>query len=103
MIQYGVITSRPGTRREIGGMSAAGDQGEALKAWREVEKRDKASVATMGGASRGARRARERDFHNSLSLVRAHIILCWRCAGQFYCCLLDPGLRPSIRYACYAL
>ena len=45
-------------------MSAADDQGEARKAWQEVEKQDKASVVTRGG-NRGARRGRERDFHNS--------------------------------------
>jgi len=48
-MRYGTITSRRGTRREIGRMSVAGDQGEARKAWQEVEKQDKASVATMGG------------------------------------------------------
>ena len=53
-MRYGAITSRRGTRREIGRVSAAGDQGEARKAWQEVEKRDKASVATMGG-EKGAR------------------------------------------------
>jgi len=62
-MRYGAIASRRGTRREIGGMSAAGDQGEARKAWQEVEKRDKTVVATRG-ANRGARRGRERDFHN---------------------------------------
>jgi len=62
-MRYGAITSRRGTRREIGRMSAAGDQGEAQKAWQEVEKRDRTSVA-MRGANRGARRGRERDFHN---------------------------------------
>ena len=63
-MRYGAITSRRGTRREIGRMSAAGDQGEAQRAWQEVEKRDKAGVATRG-ANRGARRGRERDFHNT--------------------------------------
>ena len=62
-MRYGAITSRRGTRREIGRMSAAGDQGEAQRAWQEVEKRDKAGVATRD-ANRGARRGRERDFHN---------------------------------------
>ena len=57
-MRYGAITSRRGARREIGRMSAAGDQGEARKAWREVEKRDKVSVATMGCESRGEGRAR---------------------------------------------
>ena len=52
-MRYGAITSRRGTRREIGRMSAAGDQGEARKAWQEVEKQDKASVATMGGRVEG--------------------------------------------------
>jgi len=56
-MRYGAIMSRRGTWREIGRMSAAGDQGEARKAWQEVEKRDKASVATMGCESRGERRA----------------------------------------------
>jgi len=40
MMRYGAKTSRCGTRREIGEMLAAGDQGEAHKAWREVGKRD---------------------------------------------------------------
>jgi len=53
VIRYGAITSRRGTRREIGRMSVAGDQGEAQKAWQEVEKQDKVSVATMGCESRG--------------------------------------------------
>jgi len=44
-------------------MSAAGDQGEAQKAWQEVEKRDKTGVVTRG-ANQGARRGRKRDFHN---------------------------------------
>jgi len=57
-MRYGAMTSRRGTRCEIGGMSAAGDQGEARKAWQEVEKQDKASVATMGGESRGEKGAR---------------------------------------------
>jgi len=52
-MRYGAITSLRGTRREIGRMSAAGDQGEAREAWQEVEKRDKASVATMGGRVEG--------------------------------------------------
>ena len=57
-MRYGTITSRRGTRREIGRMSAAGDQGEAREAWQEVEKRDKASAAMMGGESRGEKGAR---------------------------------------------
>ena len=65
-MQYGAMTSRRGTRREIGRMSVAGDQGEAQKAWQEVEKQDKTGVATRG-VSRGARRGRERDFHNTNS------------------------------------
>ena len=73
-MRYGAITSRRGTRREIGRMSAAGDQGEAQRAWQEVEKRDKTGVATRG-ANRGARRGRERDFHNIAAWMLA-------CAGH---------------------
>ena len=57
-MRYGAMMSRRGTRHEIGKMSAAGDQGEAREAWQEVEKQDKASVAMMGGESRGEKGAR---------------------------------------------
>jgi len=40
-MRYGAMASQRGTRREIGGMSAAGDQGEAQAAWGEGGKRDK--------------------------------------------------------------
>jgi len=68
MMRYGAIMRRCGTRCKVGRMSAAGDQGEAWEAWQEVEKRDKTSVAARG-ANRGARRGRERDFHN-IFLIR---------------------------------
>ena len=58
MMRYGAITSRRGTRREIGRTSVAGDQGETQEAWQEVEKHDKAGVVTMGGESRGEKRTR---------------------------------------------
>ena len=62
-MRYGAIMSRCGTRREIGRMSAAGDQGEAQNVWQEVEKQDKTSVAARG-ANRRARRGHKRDVTN---------------------------------------
>jgi len=48
-------------------MSAAGDQGDARKAWQEVEKQDRRGWQGRG-ANRGARRGWECDFHNTGSL-----------------------------------
>jgi len=57
-MRYGAITSRCGTQREIGGMSVAGDQGEAREAWQEVGKRDGRVWQRQGRESRGKKRAR---------------------------------------------
>jgi len=64
MMRYGAIASRRGTRREIGEMSAAGDQGE-LRQHGEKLGSEISRCGNDRGASRGARRGRERDFHNT--------------------------------------
>jgi len=56
-MRYGAITSRRGTRRKIGGMSAAGDQGGAQEAWQEVGKRGGRAWQRQGRESRGEKRA----------------------------------------------
>jgi len=63
-MRYDAMVSRCGTRREIGGMSAAGDQ-EKLRQHGEKLGSEISGCGNDRGASRGARRGRERDFHNT--------------------------------------
>ena len=70
MMRYGAIASRRGTQREIGEMSAAGDQGKLRQHGEKLES-EISGCGNDRGASRGARRGRKRDFHNSQSLLKS--------------------------------
>ena len=94
MMRYGAIASRHGTRREIGEMSAAGDQGK-LRQHGEKLGSEISGCGNDRGASRGARRGRERDFHNRLGSCHTAYITCCVCT----CChsqqmAMSAGFAP---------